>query len=450
MWEKVIKKLNDTCSIPEEYLDTLTVISESPTEIILAYSSEEVLSFHKKTNNIEKIKDVAKNLFGEDFKVTFTYDPTVESPKKSVKPVQTDLTSLIEEKKETGKEVVFNSTLNKDFTFENFVPGPSNKTAFEAAKLVARTPGHDYNPLLIYGESGLGKTHIIQAIGNFAETTRGDSVYYTDANTFTNVYVNSIKTDEIDKLEKNICKNKILLIDDIQFFSGKESTQTFLFNILVSFFNNNKRVVFTSDRYISELNDIHDRLKTRFSMGASLEIKPPEFETRVAIIRKKIELMDNLNFDDETVNFIASNFKNNVRNIEGALETIKITAVLCHEINIDKAFAKSCLKKMITKKVELDVSDIIKITALNMNLKPNDILSASRTKNIATARHIAAYLSKKYTSSTLKEIGEKMGKRNHSTIISSCETIEKIMRNDTNIKKLIDKIEREIEEQNNY
>jgi len=445
MWRKVLKKLSETCSIPEDYLGTFNVINESPTEISLGYSSEDAFSFHVKMNNIKKIENVVADLFGESCKVTFTFTPATEESKR---PVQTDLISLIGEEK-VKEEVVSNSTLNKNFTFENFVPGPSNKTAFEAAKLVARTPGHDYNPLLIYGESGLGKTHIIQAIGNFAEATRHDSVYYADANTLTNAYINSIKTNEIDKLEKNICKNKILLIDDIQFFSGKQSTQTFIFNILVSFFNSNKRVVFTSDRYISEINDIHDRLKTRFSMGASLEIKPPEFETRVAIIKKKIELMDNLTFDDETVNFIASNFKNNVREIEGALTTIKITADLCHETFIDKAFVKPCLKKMITKKVELDVSDIIKITALNMNLKPNDILSASRTKNIATARHIAAYLSKKYTSSTFKEIGEKMGKRNHSTIISSCETVEKIIRDNANTKKLVEKIEKEIEEQKN-
>ncbi|MBP5436302.1 chromosomal replication initiator protein DnaA [bacterium] len=443
MWEKVLKKLSETTSIREDFLSTFAVKNESQDEINLVYSSEDAFKFHTKLKTIEKIKNIATDLFGVS--VTFTYDPSEESKK----PVQTDLNSLIEEKKKPKEDDTFESTLNKNFTFENFVPGPTNKTAFEAAKLVARTPGHDYNPLLIYGESGLGKTHIIQAIGNYAETTRNDSVFYTDANIFTNMYINSIKTNEIDKLEKSICKNKILLIDDIQFFSGKESTQTFLFNILVSFFNSNKRVVFTSDRYITEINDIHDRLKTRFAMGASLEIKPPEFETRVAIIRKKIELMENISFDDETVNFIASNFKNNVREIEGALTTIKITADLCHETHIDTAFAKPCLKKMITKKVELDVSDIIKITALNMNIKPNDILSASRTKNIVTARHIAAYLSKKYTSSTYKEIGEKMGNRNHSTIICSCEKIDNTIRSDTNIKKLVEKIEREIEEQNN-
>ena len=249
------------------------------------------------------------------------------------------------------------------------------------------------------------------------------------------------------EFRENIIKKDVLLIDDIQFLSKKEGTQNEFFYIFNTFYNKNKQIVITSDKYVSEIKDIDDRLKTRFSMGVSLDIKPPEYETRMAIIKKKSEIYG-ININDDAIDLIASNIKNNIREIEGALKTLRISFDFIGKEKIDREFARNILKDFLKKEKSAGIEEIIKIVALNTSIKPSEITSTKRTKQISMSRQIAMYVSRKYTSKTLEEIGKSFGGRDHSTVKNSIDNVEKLIFEDINIKKLVEKIEHEIENNN--
>ena len=416
-------------------------VKETREEIIIGCKSQFAYEFLNKNKYIDKIEKIAKELFDKNTKVNFIVKQEEEEEKIQLK---IDFDENKKEEIKVNEPEVRENDNCENYTFDNFVYGPSNITVYNAAKTIAKNPGTDYNPFFIYGDSGLGKTHIIHAIENYIKDNKKKKVYYSTANQLMGDYIKSLENKSVYEFRENITKNDVLLIDDIQFLSGKEGTQNEFFYIFNTFYNKNKQIVITSDKYISEIKDIDDRLRTRFSMGVSLNIIPPEYETRVAIVKKKAEIY-NIKIDDDAVDLIASNIKNNVREIEGALKTLKISFDFIGEEKIDRKFAENILKDAIKTKKSSDIDDIIKIVALNMGIKPSDITSKKRTKGISTSRQIAMYISKKYTSKTYKEIGEKFGGRDHSTVISSISNIEKLMLNDSNIKKLIEKIEREIE-----
>lgn len=443
MWKKIVDEFKKFCNEQtiNTFINPLHPIKESREEIVVACPSKQFLSFLEKNGWIKQFQEITANLFENSTKISF-----VVKKMDLEEEVQTSLP--FSEEKPKSEKVVSSNLLFKEYTFENFVSGPSNQTVYAAAQGIAKNPGIHYNPFFIYGDSGLGKTHIIHAIGNHIVINKNKSVYYSTANKLMNDYIVALKTNNVNNFRQNIFNNEVLLIDDIQFLSNKKGTQEEFFYIFNDFFNKKKQIVITSDKYISEIKDIDDRLRSRFVMGVSLDIKPPEYETRIAIIVKKTELYK-IDIDEETVKFIAANIKNNVREIEGALTTLKITSELMNVKPVNKLFAEKILKNIIKKKGTIEVDEIIKITAINLHVKVSDIVSNNRSKQISRSRQIAIYLTKKYTSKTLKEIGEKFGKRNHATVISSISTIEKVMNEDMNVKKIVDKIEREIEELNN-
>lgn len=440
MWNRIVDELKKTNKegIINAFINPLFAISESRDEIVVGCPSEQIINILHKNGWIEKIKNLAIHLFDDTTKVKFEIKSN-----ESEDDLQSELPFMKEYEKE--EKLAEKRTLSREYTFDNFVSGPSNQTVYAASQGIAKNPGINYNPFFVYGDSGLGKTHIIQAIGNYAIDSKGKSVYYTSSKRLITDYVAALSSNSISKFRSDILKHDVLLVDDIQFLSKRHGTQEEFFFIFNSFYEAGKQIVLTSDRYISEIKDIDDRLRSRFIMGVTLDIKPPEFETRLAIVYKKSELYK-MDIDEETAKFIAINLKNNVREIEGALRTLQISSELMGINKVYKSFAEDILKDMLKKTGSMGISDIIRLTATYLNVKKSDITSNKRSKQISLSRQIAMYLAKKYTSKTLKEIGDKFNGRNHATVISSISKIEKIMTEDMNIKKIVDRLEREIEE----
>jgi len=444
MWKKIVSELKNSNSegIINTFINPLFVIKESREEIVIGCPSEQILQVLEKNGWISQIKDLAIYLFSENTAVNF-----IVKTNESLEEFQQELpfSSSYKETVNVEKESKKNFIINSKYTFDNFVSGPSNQTVFAAAQGIAKNPGVHYNPFFVYGDSGLGKTHIVKAIGQYVSQNKNKNVYYTTFNDLMIEYVAALSSNTVSKFRADILEHDMLLVDDIQFMSKKMGTQIEFFNIFNSFYDDGKQIVLTSDRYISEIKDIDDRLRTRFIMGVVLEIKPPEFETRLAIVKKKTELFK-INIDDETAHLIASNIKNNIREIEGALSTLKISAEVMGINTIYRSFTEKILKDILKKKKSLGIDEIIKITSLFLHVKPSEITSQKRSKLISLSRQIAMYLSKKYTSKTLKEIGDCFGGRNHATVLTSIAKIEQLILEDTNIKKIIDKLEKEIED----
>ncbi len=442
MWKTILKELEKTDKGINTFINSLSPEKETRERIILKCKSKYAYDFLKKNKYLSKIEKTAKTLFDEKTEVKFVIAQENEE-NSSNEGLQLEFDFKNNENTNKNNDKTELNENYKDYTFDNFVSGPSNATVYHAAQTIAKNPGTGYNPFFIYGDSGLGKTHIIHAIENYIIQNKHKKVYYSTANQLMNDYIKSLEEKSISDFREKIIKNDVLLIDDIQFLSKKEGTQNEFFYIFNQFYDNKKQIVITSDKHITEINDIDSRLRSRFSMGVTLNIIPPEYETRIAIIKKKSELFE-INISDEVVDFIASNIKNNVREIEGALNTLKISYEFFGNGTIDLKFAESILKDTIKKK-PTEIEDIIKIVSAATNVKPSEIVSKKRTKGISISRQIAIYLTRKYTSKTFKEIGEKFGGRDHSTVITSISNIEKLILDDDHISKLITKLSKEIE-----
>ncbi len=442
MWNRIVEELKKTNSegIINAFIKPLFVIKEDREKIIVGCPSEQILHILKKQGWVNQIKGLAPYLFDETTTVDFVIQHV--EPEENLQP---PLPFNGDKHKKSLEVESSKNIISKEFTFDNFVSGPSNQTVYAASMGIARNPGTNYNPFFIYGDSGLGKTHIIQAIANHVMKNKNMSVCYMTAKQLMMDYISSLSDNSTDKFRNEVTGYDMLLIDDIQFLSKKAATQEEFFNIFGSYHTKGKQIVLTSDRYPSEIKDIDNRLVSRFIMGVTLDIKPPEYETRLAIVMKKAELYK-MKIDDEAAKFVAVNLKNNVRELEGALKTLQISSELMGIETIYKSFAEDILKDMIKKKSSMGPDQIIKMTSTYLNVKANEIVSNKRSKQISLSRQIAMYLIKKYTSVTLKNIGNIFGGRNHATVISSISKVEFMIMNDANIKKIIEKLEREIEE----
>ena len=338
--------------------------------------------------------------------------------------------------------------LNDDLTFESFVVGNSNRIAQNASLAVAMKPGISYSPLFIYSQSGLGKTHLLNAIGNYAKR-RDPSlrILYTTSESFVNEYVKSIKDNSVENFNFKYRHIDILLIDDIQFIATKEASSEVLFNIFNELKKNKKQIVIPSDQPPSELKGMERRLVSRFTQGLTVSIDTPEFETSKAILRKKIEL-ENVEFPitEEVLDFIASHFNNDVRELEGSLKRLLFYKLICgkklDKIDLDfalEAFADTYHQEK--EKKELTVDLIKKTVADYYNLTVAQINSKSRTSNIIIARHIAMYLVRNLIKDiSFIQIGHEFGGRDHSTVMKACDKVTKNMKKDMNYKKAIDEL----------
>ncbi|MDI3329818.1 MAG: chromosomal replication initiator protein DnaA [Micrococcus sp.] len=320
------------------------------------------------------------------------------------------------------------SRLNPRYHFETFVIGSSNRFAHAAANAVAEAPAKAYNPLFIYGESGLGKTHLLHAIGHYARHLYpGLRVRYVNSEEFTNDFINSIRHDEGASFKQVYRNVDILLIDDIQFLADKEATVEEFFHTFNTLYNNNKQVVITSDLPPKQLSGFEERLRSRFEWGLITDIQPPDLETRIAILRKKAEA-EGLTAPPEVLEYIGSNISTNIRELEGAL--IRVTAFASlNKQPVGIQLAEQVLRDLITDEDahEITAPTILNETAAYFNLTMDELTSKSRTRTLVTARQIAMYLLRELTEMSLPKIGQELGGRDHTTVIHADRKIRELM-----------------------
>ena len=340
----------------------------------------------------------------------------------------------------------FETHLNIKYTFETLIRGDCNSLAVAAAKAVAQSPGQNaFNPLVIYGGVGLGKTHIMQAVGNSVrENKLSERVLYVSSEKFAIDFVNAIQNGKIQEFSSFYRSIDVLIIDDIQFFSGKEKTQEEIFHIFNTLHQSNKQIILSADRPIKDIKGIEDRLISRFNWGLSADIQPPDYETRKAIILSKLH-QSGVNLDEAVIEFIATNITENVRELEGCIVKLLAAQSLDNK-EIDLHFTKSTLKDIIrhtAKQLTLDI--IEKAVCSYFSITPNDLKGKSKKKEIAIGRQIAMYLSKLLTDSSLKTIGLHFGGRDHSTVIHAVNTVKKKIDTIGEEKKKIEEIKKRIE-----
>lgn len=333
------------------------------------------------------------------------------------------------------------SQFNPKYTFENFVVGASNQFANAACMAVANLPAKNYNPLFIYGGVGLGKTHLLHAIGNHIVQHRilpdPKKIYYTSAEEFTNEMINSLKFEKMEEFRNKYRRMDILLIDDIQFIAGKERTQAEFFHTFNSLYEARKQIVVTSDKFPKDIPNFEERLRSRFEWGLIADIQPPDIETKVAILRKKAE-NEKINLPNDVAFFLASQIDSNIRMLEGCLIRIGAFASLS-KTEIDLQMAKEVLKNIIKPKEEFISIDVIqKVVAHHFNMKLSDFKVKRKNKGLVLPRQIAIYLSRKLTGLSLIEIGEKFGGKDHSTVLHSIKKVEEKMAMDSSFKEMME------------
>ena len=318
--------------------------------------------------------------------------------------------------------------LNPRYIFDTFVPGASNRFAYAAAVAVAEAPAKAYNPLFIYGDSGLGKTHLLHAIGAYAKELYGNiRVRYVSSEEFTNDFINSIRDDKALVFKQRYRDLDILLADDIQFLENKEATQEEFFHTFNTLYNANKQIVISSDRPAKQLTTLEDRLRSRFEWGLIIDIQPPELETRIAILRKKAA-QDKLNAPDDVLEYIASKISSNIRELEGALIRVTAFASLNRQ-PVDLGLAEIVLKDLMPETTSPDItaSTIMAQTAAYFSLSIEDICGSNRSRGLVQARQIAMYLCRELTELSLPKIGQSFGGRDHTTVMHADRKIRQLM-----------------------
>ena len=366
--------------------------------------------------------------------------------------LQDDENLEVEEKKSTDKDSMaitvndeMSSTLNPKYTFDSFVIGNSNRFAHAASLAVAESPAKAYNPLFIYGGVGLGKTHLMHAIGHYIlQGNPNAKVVYVSSEKFTNELINAIKDDKNEEFRTKYRSVDILLIDDIQFIAGKERTQEEFFHTFNTLHDANKQIILSSDRPPKEIPTLEDRLRSRFEWGLIADIQAPDFETRMAILKKKADV-EKLNVPNEVMVYIATKIKSNIRELEGALiRIVAYSSLTNRDITVD--LASEALKDIISNKQNKNITiDLIQdVIAAYFNLRVDDLKSQRRTRNIAYPRQIAMYLSRKLTDMSLPKIGEEFGGRDHTTVIHAYEKISESLKSDESLQHTIEDVTKKI------
>ena len=387
-------------------------------------------------NYKDLLADILYDLVGEHLNLKFTIPEAYpEHP----------ATNRTEHKKSPKTETSYNpaqNMLNPKYTFDTFVIGSGNRFAHAASLAVAEAPAKAYNPLFIYGGVGLGKTHLMHAIGHYVlEHNPNAKVVYLSSEKFTNEFINSIRDNRPDDFRNKYRNVDILLIDDIQFLAGKESTQEEFFHTFNTLHEENKQIVISSDRPPKEIPTLEDRLRSRFEWGLITDITPPDLETRIAILRKKAKA-EGLEIPNEVMLYIANQIDSNIRELEGALiRVVAYSSLQNKDINAD--LAAEALKSIIpnSKPKTITIQDIQRVVGEHFGLKMEDFKAKKRTKSVAFPRQIAMYLSRELTDFSLPKIGEEFGGRDHSTVIHAHEKITSMIEKDPIFKKQIQELE---------
>lgn len=421
-WNKIMDVLKNDCGISgvsfNTWLSPLKVYTEDENTVTLLIDDMEIVSYN--SNFIKNkygifLKQSIEEVTGRSYEITFITPNDVKV---------FDERSKARKANDARHSEVAN--LNPRYTFDTFVVGSNNKLAHAASLAVAESPAEAYNPLFIYGGVGLGKTHLMHSIAHFIldQATHYKVLYVTSEN-FTNELITSIRqgndmTTEFRKKYRNI---DVLLIDDIQFIIGKESTQEEFFHTFNTLHESKKQIIISSDKPPKEFSTLEERLRSRFEWGLAVDIQPPDYETRMAILKKKEEL-DGLSIDNSVMEYIAENVKSNIRELEGALTKIIALSKL-EKREVNTALAEDALKDLISpnNKKEINSDLIIQVVADQYNIMPSDLISSKKSKNISYPRQIAMYLCRALTDLSLSDIGKALGGRDHTTIIHGIDKI---------------------------
>jgi chromosomal replication initiator protein len=347
-------------------------------------------------------------------------------------------------KQEVGELPLQEPIINKDdnlnprYVFESFVVGPFNELAHAASQAVIKKPGIAYNPLFIYGDTGRGKTHLIQAVGNHLKNHSNQRVIYITSEKFVVEYVNALQSNKINQFKEKYRKYDVFIMDDIQFLSGKEKSQEELFHLFNTLYDNNKQILFSSDRHPNYIDNLEARLKSRFSAGMTVDISAPDHESRIAILKTKIKTVG-INLTDDVIDFIASNVDSNIRELEGTFNSIVVQSQLKGR-TLNLIEVKNLIKDSSKPKKALSVKDVVKTVSGYYNIAEESIYEKTRKKEVVKPRQVIMFILRENLSISYPSIGEKLGGRDHTTVIHSCEKIKGDIKIDQKLAQEIEHI----------
>ncbi len=462
LWKKFIELLSDNLKVSEvnTWFSVITPKKFESNILTIAVPSEDYYSLIEGRYN-KLISKIVETLLGPEGRLNYEItqmglfseshisEPTVRNTSKDTIQ-RMSVPNITIRDSEPAEE--FNSNLNQKHLFDNFIKGESNELAVAAAYAITNNPGKTYNPFFVYGGVGLGKTHLVQAIGNEIQKKFPDKkIYYTTSPDFTTQFTNNIAQSRIDfsparngtkKLDSFYKSLDVLILDDIQYLSGKEKTQDFMYQIFNTLYNEKKHIIFSSDKPINQIKGIEERLISRFQWGITADIQPPNWEMRVAIIKKKFE-ETSIDPPEEVIHFIATNVKDSIRTIEGCIVGIIADSVLRYRGEINLEIAETVIGRVIgnvRRTKNISIENIIYTVASYYKISENQILSRKRTKEIAFARQVAMYLAKELTTLTLETIGLNFGGKDHATVLYAYNSVSAISKRDKKISGQIAEI----------
>ena len=444
LWEKTLNIIKGELSEVSfnTWIKSCEPISMSSDTIRISVPNaftQEILEKRYKDLVANSIRAICSKLYNIEFLIASEIQNTEEekSEKQSNKKIKENTKVIVSDE--------MNTNLNPKYTFDSFVIGNSNRFAHAASLAVAESPAKAYNPLFIYGGVGLGKTHLMHAIGHYVlQNNPSAKVVYVSSEKFTNELINAIKDDKNEEFRTKYRNVDVLLIDDIQFIAGKERTQEEFFHTFNALHDANKQIILSSDRPPKEIPTLEDRLRSRFEWGLIADIQVPDFETRMAILKKKADV-EKLNVANEVMVYIATKIKSNIRELEGALiRIVAYSSLTNREITVD--LASEALKDIISKKQgkHITIEIIQDVVANYFNLRVEDLKSQRRTRNVSYPRQIAMYLSRKLTDMSLPKIGEEFGGRDHTTVIHAYEKISDNLNRDESLQHTIDDLTKKL------
>ncbi len=453
LWNRTIAQIRESLTESEfsSWFNRLSYGSENDGKVTLYVPSAFVRDRFESTYKT-LIEDTLNELGDADYYVTFEIRKASQGTGADKRPAEQQPTerkapTAAEQKpRAQAQKVSEESTLNTSYTFDSFIPGDNSNFAYSACMAIAKNPGSAYNPCLLYGGVGLGKTHLIQSIGNYLKTNTKLKVSYVTAENFTNEYIQSLNDKNPQQFKNKYRKVAVLLIDDIHFLQGKQGVQQELFNTFNDLYETGRQIVFTCDRPVEELKDISDRLRSRFERGLNIDLLPPNYETRVAILRKKCQ-EKGVELSNEVIDYIASNISSNVRALESCLtKLIAYSELLNKDISLETA--KEQLKHIISSNNDtsgISIDMIIKVVANYFNVSASDIKGKSKNQSVVLPRQIAMFLCRNMTDFSTTEIGYEFGGKNHTTVMYNVQKMEaRLNSSEKDINNVIEKLETQI------
>lgn len=436
--KEIIKNEYDLTDISyNTWIKPLKFYKEENHTVTILIPSDQAHAVSYITNKYKNFFQVSiSEMFNDEYQISFILE-------KDIKKNTED-----EDKFNTYNINKENANLNSKYNFDTFVVGSNNKLAHSAALAVAESPGEAWNPLYLYGGPGLGKTHLMHSIGHFIlEQSPDKKILYVSSEEFTNEVIESIRSGNSTKMTQLREKYRtvdVLLVDDIQFIIGKDSTQEEFFHTFNTLHNAGKQIVLSSDKPPKEMETLDERFRSRFEWGLMADIQPPDYETRMAILKKNVELYNN-NIDDEILNYIATNVKSNIRELEGALKKV-IAASRLNNIELTMQLAEETLKDIISPDTPMEItpSFIVKVVAEHFGITQEDIISKKRNSEFVIPRQICMYMIREYTTTSLESIAKMLNKKDHTTILHGVKKIESEMNTNPDIKNKIEIIKKKM------